>query len=96
VSGPAIVGTDPQRRAIVAALQERHDGELRRVVARRATADRAIVMRACGEAWAQLVDAHDVDLHPPRWSALAWVTSYAMRRACALAHEADPATLSLL
>jgi hypothetical protein len=73
------VATDPQRRAMVAALRDRHDDELRRVVTRRATADRAIVMRACREAWAQLVDAHDIDLHPPRWSALAWVTSYAMR-----------------
>jgi hypothetical protein len=83
------VTTDPQRRALVAALRDRHDGELQRVVARRATADRAIVIRASGEAWAQLVDAHDVDLHPPRWSALAWVTSYAMRRASALALEGN-------
>ncbi|MCA1679039.1 MAG: hypothetical protein LC777_08910 [Actinobacteria bacterium] len=94
------MASDPQRRAMVAALRERHDGELRRVVARRATADRAIVVRACREAWAQLVDAHDVDLHPPRWSALAWVTSCAMRHACTLAHEADhadsSATLSAL
>jgi hypothetical protein len=88
------VATDPQRRALVAALRDRHDGELRRVVARRATDDRAIVARACREAWAQLVDAHGVDLCPPRWSALAWVTSYAMHRACALADEADRADVA--
>jgi hypothetical protein len=91
VSGPAIVATDPQRRALVAALRDRHDGELQRVVARRATSDASIVASACREAWAQLVDADDLDLHPPRWSALAWVTSCAMRRACALADEADNA-----
>ena len=100
MSERAIVASAPQRREMVAALRERHDGELRRVVARRATAGHAIVVRACREAWAQLVDAHDVDLHPPRWSALAWVTSCAMRRACALANEADHvdngATLSSL
>jgi hypothetical protein len=94
MSGPAVVTTSPQRRAMVAALRDRHHGELQRVVARRATADPAIVVRASDEAWAQLVDAHDVDLRAPRWAALAWVTSYAMRRACALAD--DPAKLSLL
>jgi hypothetical protein len=76
---------------MVAALHDRHDGELRSVVARRATSDASIVASACREAWAQLVDADDVDLYPPRWSALAWVTSCAMRRACALADEADRA-----
>jgi hypothetical protein len=86
------VATDPQRRALVAALRDRHDSELRNVVARRATSDASIVAGACREAWAQLVDAHDIDLQPPRWSALAWVTSYAMRRACALADEANRAT----
>jgi len=70
VSRPAIVATDHERREMVAALQQRHDDQLRRVVARRATSDLAIIDRACREAWAQLVDAHDVDLQPPRWSAL--------------------------
>ena len=78
---------------MVAALRDRHHGELQRVVARHATADRAIVVRASDEAWAQLADAHDVDLRPPRWSALAWVTRDAKRRASALAHEPN-ATLS--
>jgi hypothetical protein len=81
----------PQRHEIVASLRDRHDEQLRRVVEHRATTDAAIANRACQNAWAQLVDAHDIDLRPPRWAALAWVTTCAMRQAHALAQQTDRA-----
>jgi hypothetical protein len=80
----------PQRHEIVASLRDRHDAQLRRVVAHRATTDAAIITQACHDAWAQLVDAHDIDLRPPRWAALAWVTTCAMRQAHTLAQQVRP------
>jgi hypothetical protein len=74
---------------MVAAIRQRHDSQLRHVVARRATPDTATVTRACRDAWTQLVNAQHIDLHPPRWSALAWVTTRAIQRAHALAQQAD-------
>jgi hypothetical protein len=75
----------------VASLRDRHNAQLQRVVEHRATTHAAIVDRACQNAWAQLIDAHDIDLRPPRWSALAWVTTCAMQQAHAHAQQTDRA-----
>ena len=71
----------PSRAVVVAAMRDRHGEQLQRLVERHVTRDAAIVDDACAHAWAELVDACDVDLRPPRWSALAWVTRRTMRRA---------------
>jgi len=76
-----------QRRDRVAEIRDRHDVDLRRLVRRRATPDATLVRSACAQAWGELVDADRVDLGPPLWSALAWVTTRAMQRAYELADE---------
>jgi hypothetical protein len=53
----------------------------------KATSMAGIVTR--DELWQ--LDAHDIDLRPPRWSALAWVTTYAMQQAHAHAQQTDRA-----
>jgi hypothetical protein len=62
-------------------MRAKHDHQLRRVVRNRASHDPAVVEDACGHAWRTLLAAEHVDLRPPRWGALAWVTTCAVRHA---------------
>ena len=71
-----------ERLQQIASMYARHDDELRAVVRRRASgAQPATVEDACSFAWAQLISAEDVDVRPPRWGALAYVTTTAVRKA---------------
>jgi DNA-directed RNA polymerase specialized sigma24 family protein len=65
----------------IAEMYAKHDGELRRVVARRGSQDPTIVEDACAHAWTQLLVSEHVDLCPPLWPALAWLTTAAVRHA---------------
>jgi hypothetical protein len=62
-------------------MRAKHDHQLRRVVRNRASHDPAVVEDACGHAWSTLLAAEHVDLRPPRWNALAWLTTCAVRHA---------------
>jgi hypothetical protein len=70
-----------ERLRQVTAMVARHDAELHRVVRRRGSRSPAIVDDACRYAWIQLLAAEHVDLRPPLWEALAWLTSCAVRYA---------------
>jgi hypothetical protein len=70
-----------ERLRQITAMVARHDAELHRVVRRRGSRDRAIADDACRYAWIQLLAAEHVDLRPPLWEALAWLTSCAVRYA---------------
>jgi DNA-directed RNA polymerase specialized sigma24 family protein len=70
-----------QRLERIAAIYTAHEGELRRVVARRGSQNTAIVEDACAHAWTQLVASDHVDLRAPLWPALAWLTTTAVRHA---------------
>jgi hypothetical protein len=70
-----------ERLQQITAMVDRHDAQLRRVVRRRGSADPEIVDDACTYAWLQLLAAAHVDLRPPRWEALAWLTTCAVRYA---------------
>lgn len=65
----------------IIAMVSAHDAQLHRVVHRRGSASPEIVDDACAYAWIQLLAAEHVDVRPPRWGALAWLTSCAVRRA---------------
>lgn len=69
----------------ITAMVIRHDEELHRVVRRRGSRSPEIVDDACKYAWIQLLTAEHVDLRPPLWEALAWLTSCAVRHARMLA-----------
>lgn len=75
-------------------MHARHDAQLHSVVRRRGSRDAAIVDAACARAWIELLAAEDVDLRPPRWSALAWLTTFAVDEARLLSagepHAAAP------
>ena len=70
-----------ERLQQIRALVARHDAELHRVVRRRGSRRPEIVDDACTYAWLQLLAAEHVDLRPPLWSALAWLTTCAVRHA---------------
>jgi DNA-directed RNA polymerase specialized sigma24 family protein len=72
---------DGDRVAVIAAMYRRHDAQLHAVVRKRASANAAVVDDACAHAWLKLLSTAAVDVGPPRWSALAWVTTCAVRRA---------------
>jgi len=70
-----------ERLQQIASMYARHDDELRDVVRRRAGGTQpATIEDACSFAWAQLISAEHVDVRPPRWSALAYVTTTAVRK----------------
>jgi hypothetical protein len=70
-----------ERLRQITAMVARHDAELHRVVRRRGSERPGIVDDACRYAWIQLLTADHVDLRPPLWEALAWLTSCAVRYA---------------
>ncbi|MGI9100654.1 MAG: hypothetical protein ACR2H2_19550 [Solirubrobacteraceae bacterium] len=74
----------PTRLQQIITMYAVHDHQLRRTVRRRGSHDPQIVDDACAHAWMRLLIAEDVDLRPPRWSALAWLTTCAVRRAWVL------------
>jgi DNA-directed RNA polymerase specialized sigma24 family protein len=65
----------------ITAMYAQHDAELHRIVHRRGSQNPDVVDDACQHAWTQLVAAEHIDLSPPRWRALAWLTTTAVRRA---------------
>jgi DNA-directed RNA polymerase specialized sigma24 family protein len=79
------------RLAQITAMYAQHDAQLHRVVHRRGSQNPDVVDDACQHAWTQLVAAEHVDLRPPRWRALAWLTTTAVRRAWLLNHTAQRA-----
>ena len=81
-----------ERLQQIAAMYLEHDDALHRVVYRRGSHHADIVDDACQHAWTQLLLAHDVDLQPPRWSALAWLTTCAVREAWRLNDHAARAS----
>jgi hypothetical protein len=72
---------DGERLRRVSAMVTRHDAQLHRVVRHRGSPSAEIVDDACAYAWIQLLAAEHVDLRPPLWEALAWLTSCAVRHA---------------
>jgi hypothetical protein len=72
---------DGVRLRRVSAMATQHDAQLHRVVRRRGSRSAEIVDDACAYAWIQLLAAEHVDLRPPLWEALAWLTSCAVRHA---------------
>jgi hypothetical protein len=70
-----------ERLQQITAMVDRHDAQLHRVVRRRGSAHPDVVDDACTYAWLQLLAAEHVDLRPPRWEALAWLTTCAVRYA---------------
>jgi hypothetical protein len=70
-----------ERLEQVAAMVAKHDAQLRRVVGSRGSRRPEIVDEACQYAWLQLLAAEHVDLRPPLWEALAWLTTCAVRYA---------------
>ena len=71
----------PDRLQHITAMLAAHDAQLHRVVGRRGSRCPEIVDDACTYAWIQLLAAEHVDVRPPRWGALAWLTTCAVRRA---------------
>ena len=68
-----------ERLQHIAAMFARHADELRDLVRRRASgAQPATIDDACSFAWTQLISAEHIDVRPPRWSALAWLTTTAI------------------
>jgi hypothetical protein len=70
-----------ERLQRVAAMVAQHDAQLHSVVRRRGSRRPEIVDDACTYAWIQLLTAEHVDLRPPLWEALAWLTTCAVRYA---------------
>jgi hypothetical protein len=70
-----------ERLQLITAMVDQHDAQLHRVVRRRGSHSPEIVDDACTYAWIQLLAAEHVDLRPPLWGALAWLTSCAVRYA---------------
>jgi hypothetical protein len=65
----------------ISSMVTAHDAQLHHVVRLRGSASPEIVDDACRYAWVQLLAAEHVDVRPPRWGALAWLTNCAVRRA---------------
>jgi len=71
-----------ERLQHIAAMYAKHSAELLDLVRRRASgAQPATIDDACSFAWTQLISAEHIDVRPPRWGALAWLTTTAMRTA---------------
>ena len=70
-----------ERNAQIAAMHRECAGELQRRVKRRAHADPQTIEDACSHAWLQLLTHHSVDLGPPDWGVLGWLTQIATREA---------------
>jgi hypothetical protein len=70
-----------ERLQRITAMVERHDAQLHRVVRSRGSRRPDVVDDACTYAWLQLLAAEHVDLRPPLWEALAWLTTCAVRYA---------------
>jgi hypothetical protein len=70
-----------ERLQQIKAMVARHDAQLRRVVLTRGSRRPEVVDDACTYAWLQLLAAEHVDLRPPLWEALAWLTTCAVRYA---------------
>lgn len=87
------------RNAQIAAMHREYARELQRRVARRAHADPQTIEDACSHAWLQLLTHHSVDLDPPEWRVLGWLTQIATREAWRLTARRvrdgllDPATI---
>jgi hypothetical protein len=76
------MSSSTQRLQQIAVMYAKHEGELRRVVHRRASSNHAIVEDACAHAWTQLLLCEDVDVRAPRWRARRHVPGrYTNRRA---------------
>ena len=73
--------TTTSRLQQIAAMYVEHRDQLQRVVERRSTTDPQTVEDACSHAWTQLLTHPDVELGPPRWRALAWLTQTAVHEA---------------
>ena len=78
--------TTTDRLDAIAAMYATHHEQLQRLVRRRGSSDEQNVQDACAYAWMQLVRADHVNLGPPRWRALAWLTTTAIRHAWDLGH----------
>ena len=72
---------DTDRLEQIMTMRAQHDHQLRHVVRIRGSHDPEVVDDACGHAWSTLLAAEHVDLRPPRWGALAWLTTCAVRHA---------------
>jgi hypothetical protein len=72
---------DSERLEQIMTMRAQHDHQLRHVVRIRGSHDPEVVDDACGHAWSTLLAAEHVDLRPPRWGALAWLTTCAVRHA---------------
>ena len=60
----------------IAVMYATHADELRDLVRRRASgAQPATIDDACSFAWTELISAEHIDVRPPRWGALAWLTT---------------------
>lgn len=70
-----------ERLQQITAMVAKHDAQLRRVVRGRGSRHPEVVDDACTYAWLQLLAAEHVDLRPPLWEALAWLTTCAVRYA---------------
>jgi len=80
---------EAERLSQITAMVARHDAQLHRVVRRRGSRDPEIVDDACTYAWIQLLTAEHVDLRPPLWGALGWLTTCAVRYA-RMRDDAEP------
>jgi DNA-directed RNA polymerase specialized sigma24 family protein len=83
-----VTTTDP-RLALIAELYANHHTQLQRLVARRPGVTSAVVEDACSYAWLQLLAHPDLDLRPPHWGILAWLTQVAVREAWRLTRRGD-------
>jgi hypothetical protein len=72
---------DTERLEQIMTMRAQHDHQLRHVVRIRGSHDPEVVDDACGHAWSRLLAAEHVDLRPPRWGALAWLTTCAVHHA---------------
>lgn len=70
-----------ERLEQIADMYAAHRAQLHRVVLRRGTTSDAIAEDACSFAWMQLLTHDYVELEPPRWGALAWLTQTALHQA---------------
>jgi len=82
--------TTADRVEETAAMYATHHEQLLRLVRRRGSSDEQNAEDACAYAWMQLVRADHVSLAPPRWPALAWLTTTAIRHAWELHAERRP------
>ena len=66
----------------IEAMYAKHADQLRAVVRRQAPgAQPATIEDACSHAWSTLITAEHVDVRPPRWGALAYLTKTAVYKA---------------